>query len=139
MPDEESISGATVSASTSTPDKDATRTNTADESKRQGYQRLADLMELYPAGGIFRQFGSLNALNLLYYQAELSLLETQLETIAKEDRESPDRFRRIYFQSFVHLSQRSQEGNSLDPDENIQWAIVLRTREILKQYSKSCR
>lgn len=135
MPDEESISGATVSASGPTPEKDGSKSSVDDTSKRQGYQRLADLMELYPAAGIFRQFGSLNALNLLYYQAELSVLETHLATIAKEDRESPDRLRRLYFQSYYHLSQRLQEGDSLNPEDNVQWTIVQRIREVLKQYS----
>jgi hypothetical protein len=44
-----------------------------------GYPSLAGQIELRPETAIFRRFGSLNAENLLYLQAELTSLERELQ------------------------------------------------------------
>jgi len=46
--------------------------------KIKGYPKLAGQIELCPETAIFRRFGALNAENLLYFQAELVWLETEL-------------------------------------------------------------
>ena len=133
MPDEESISGATIAATNN--GQDAESPNLEGPQHCEGYQKLADMMSEYPAGAVFRQFGPLNHLNLLYYQAELCLLEKQLRIAAEQDRQSPDQFRRLYFQNHQYLSRGKAEGSNLKPEDNLQWKTVLRIREVLKEYS----
>ena len=51
----------------------------------QGYQRLARLMGSYSETAIFRRFGHLNMLNLMYMQAELVELESSFQRICSDD------------------------------------------------------
>ena len=134
MPDEESISGATITNPNNAHVDDNSRPK--DPQHCEGYHKLADMMADYPAAAIFRGFGSLNALNLLYYQAELSLLEHQLKLAAEKDRQSSDQFRKVYFQSHQWLSQGRAEGSNMSPEENQQWKLVLKIRQVLKEYSR---
>ena len=133
MPDEESISGVTIAATSHGLNAEPPKLEGPQHC--EGYQKLADMMAEYPAGAVFRQFGPMNHLNLLYYQAELCLLEKQLQIAAEQDRQSPDQFRRLYFQSHQWLSSGKAEGGDLKPEDNLQWKIVLRMREVLKEYS----
>ena len=48
------------------------------EPRAQGYYALAQLMNKMPRVGIYRRFGILNGLSILFYQAELMKLEKQL-------------------------------------------------------------
>ncbi|KAH7134895.1 hypothetical protein B0J11DRAFT_517159 [Dendryphion nanum] len=52
-----------------------------------GYPMLAERMGYLPSSKIFRRFSALNARNLLYIQAELSLLESDLHVQEKADKE----------------------------------------------------
>ena len=52
--------------------------------KVRGYPKLAGQMGLRPEVAIFRRFGALNAENLLYFQAELALLERDLQEQQRE-------------------------------------------------------
>lgn len=53
-----------------------------------GYGRLANFMAWYPRLTIFRRFHSLNLLNLMMLQAELSLLEESIKADFTEDNTS---------------------------------------------------
>lgn len=97
-----------------------------------GYSRLASLMGAHPETAIVRRFGSLNALNLLYLQAELTDLENGLHKQAKEDTESGHFERSIYARDWQTLSESvmAEDGN---PE---QWNLMLRVRDKLSEYSE---
>jgi len=85
-----------------------------------------------PEMAILRRFGSLNALNLLYLQAELTHLEAALEKEIQADFESGTRPREIYathWESFCD-SATAEGGNPT------QWNLMLQIRGKLKEYSK---
>jgi hypothetical protein len=52
---------------------------------KEGYAKVAELLGTYPELSIFRRFGSLNMQSLLYQQAELTHLESELRSITKAD------------------------------------------------------
>lgn len=95
----------------------------------QGYPKLASLQGTYPQLGIYRRFSILNARNLLYLQAELVELETELDECTKEDSKSGDPSKRLNNTNWYYLSRR-KEGL---PDS--QWRTMLRLREKLDEYS----
>lgn len=97
-----------------------------------GYTKLASLIGAKPELAIFRRFGSLNAKNLLYLQAELVHLEQELARSAKADAESGDDERKIYDRHWKSLAQSgfTPGGNSK------QWTIALQIRKTLREYSK---
>lgn len=70
MPDEESLSGVTLTNTTNTQgSKDATSTppdNAAILARDDGHQKLAEMMNQFPVCAIFRNFGTLSALSILY-------------------------------------------------------------------------
>ena len=86
-----------------------------------------------PETAIFRRFGPLNALNLLYLQAELVDLENSLSNQAKEDEESGHFERSLYSRDWRTLS----ESSTVDIGNPSQWSTVLRLREKLDEYSES--
>ncbi len=91
-----------------------------------GYPKVAAFMGLKPGFNIFRRFGALNARNLLYMQAELNELELELQEIAIEDATCEDPKRLLYATRWRDLN----EGR-----DDVQWKMVLRIRERLKEYS----
>lgn len=98
-----------------------------------GYHDLASVMSRYFGLGIFRRFGTLSTLNLLYLQAELTDLEKELKVLAQSDAESGNAgdVRRSYFaQNWKILSKPLGNG-----DEK-QWEKMLQVREKLKEYCK---
>lgn len=56
----------------------------------RGYPKLANLMGPYPEIAIFRRFGSLTMLNLMSLQAELLVIEDELQKVQREDNASKD-------------------------------------------------
>ena len=94
-----------------------------------GYAKLSSLMGAYPEVAILRRFGALNARNLLYLQAELLALETDLGAYETEDESRPERA--DFARDWYTLSQ-SAIANDESGD---QWRTVLKIRESLKQYS----
>jgi hypothetical protein len=60
------------------------------------YLTLAQKLGNEPGFAIFRRFATLNAKNLLYLQAELTLLEDELEYLECEDQEAEDETRRNF-------------------------------------------
>lgn len=93
-----------------------------------GYPRLARLMGSNPALAIFRRYGTLNAQNILYMQAELDQLERELQGIALEDRHSGHAEKERYSREWWRLA-RAQGGDSL------QWNKCLEVRAKLNEYS----
>ena len=93
-----------------------------------GYPRLGRLMSASPALAIFRRFGTLNAQNLLYLQAEINELERELQEIAIEDRSSADAETQCYSREWWKLAG-AKGRNSL------QWKKCLEIRTKLAEYS----
>lgn len=61
-----------------------------------GYPKLAALMNLIPETCIFRRFGTLNSLNLLYLQAELTDIERKLQEAQIVDFTKGEGFKHLY-------------------------------------------
>ena len=97
-----------------------------------GYPRLSALFGSSPDFAMFRRFGRLNALNLLYYQAELAQLELLLDKQVELDRNAESRVRKLYSQDWVLMSTASlHEGG-----DGTQWELMLAVRETLDKYRK---
>ena len=99
----------------------------------KGYAKLASLMGAHPEVAIFRRFGTSNALNLLYLQAEIVALESDLRTYTTADDSSSDPNRAIHSRDWYTLSQSSNSGG----DVGLQWQTVVQLREKLNEYSSS--
>jgi hypothetical protein len=98
---------------------------------RNGYTKLASLMGAHTETMILRRFGSLNAQNLLYYQAELVHLEEKLQKLVKANAESGHDDRSIYDRDWQTLSEAENCANG-DAEH---WRTVQEVRRILKEYS----
>jgi len=98
--------------------------------KVRGYPKLAGQMGLRPEVAIFRRFGALNAENLLYFQAELALLERDLQEQQREDSRSKHPRKCRYALSWYELSTSEHNGDQR------QLQLVYRIRQTLKQYSR---
>ena len=98
----------------------------------EGYSRLASMMGGHPETAIFRRFGSLNALNLLYLQAELTNLENSLHKQADADAGSGHFERSLYARDWQSLSESATAEDGNDPT---QWNTMLIIRDKLDEYS----
>ena len=96
---------------------------------RTGYPKLADFVGTDPHLAIFKKFGSLNAENLFYMQAEIAGLEQELQQIVADDLRSKDETSRKYATSWRVL-QQAGKGSA-------QWQKRMEIREKLKEYSRS--
>ncbi|GAW23977.1 hypothetical protein ANO14919_135560 [Xylariales sp. No.14919] len=98
-----------------------------------GYPRLASLMGAHPEMTAFRRFGSLNALNLLYLQAELVGLENELQKQAEADAASGHFENSIYHRDWQTLSESATaEGRG-----STQWHTMLKARDKLNEYNQA--
>ncbi|KAK5090679.1 hypothetical protein LTR05_000854 [Lithohypha guttulata] len=88
-------------------------------------------MARLPITAISKRFGHLHYLNILYLQAELALLEQRLNQQAKIDRDSSDSCKQHYFHSFRCLSEGWTDAGAFS---GLQWQMILRMREVLKEY-----
>lgn len=95
-----------------------------------GYPKLAARTEVQPELAIYRRFGALNAQNLLYYQAELVDLEEKVRLQQEEDAKSPKGSKPLYARTWFRLVDSATDGDTKQLD------LVLKLREILKEYSK---
>lgn len=95
-----------------------------------GYPKLAELMNILPETSIFRRFGTLNSLNLLYLQAELTDIERKLRKAQVADHKAGTGFRNIYAKNWYFLEASAQDGD----DQQLQ--LVNLAREKLDKYSK---
>lgn len=101
----------------------------------EGYPAFAEVMSTNDGLDMFRRFSTLNVLNLLYMQAEISDLEVELQDTALEDKEAKpntpsNRERRRY-----HLSAKALR-DSVRGGDDLQWNKMLEIRKLLKEYSK---
>ena len=96
-----------------------------------GYPRLARLIGQKPEVAIFRRFGTLNAENLLFLQAELLTLERELRDIVTDDLTSDDEQRKSYSSSWWALKESSESKTA----DQAQWQKRKEMREKLKEYS----
>jgi len=102
-----------------------------------GYPRLASLFSAHPETAILRRFGRLNALNLLYLQAELTNLENALCEAAESDAKS-EQFEisaRIRDWQALQDSVTTTEAQNND-GRPTQWSLMLQVRDKLNEYSK---
>jgi hypothetical protein len=105
-----------------------------------GYDTLASLMSQAPEIAIFRRFSALNARNLLYFQAELTVLEKQLEIKLRKCAESqmaahnsdPRKLPDLYDRDLDDLKKAENAGNGLSA-----WELFEEIRRKLKDYSES--
>jgi hypothetical protein len=95
----------------------------------EGYEKLAELMGERPTLGIFRRFSSLGAKNLLYLQAELVSLESELKRCVAEDNSSGDAEKLEYAVNWYSLMRSEEKGKSM------QWTIMQDIRRKLREYS----
>ncbi|KAK0721753.1 hypothetical protein B0T26DRAFT_673541 [Lasiosphaeria miniovina] len=98
-----------------------------------GYARLASLMGVHPETAILRRFGSLNALNLLYLQAELTDLENAPQKEAKTDAGSGHFDRTLYSRDWQSLAESATKQNGSPR----RWELVLQVREKLNEYNQA--
>lgn len=94
----------------------------------EGYPRLGALMGAKPELAIFRRYSKLNMQSLLYMQAEINELETELQEIAFEDHRSGDPEMQKYSREWRRLAG-AVGGRSL------QWNKWLELRAKLHEYS----
>lgn len=95
-----------------------------------GYPKLAELMNILPETSIFRSFGTLNSLNILYLQAELTDIEHKLRQAQISDHNTEEGFKSLYAKNWYFLKESAQDG-----DER-QLQLVDLAREKLDKYSK---
>jgi hypothetical protein len=98
----------------------------------RGYESLAKIMSAHPGLGIFRRFGCLSNEMIMYYQAEITVLERRLRVVRKQDEMSADVDRQRHGLSWLSLSLSSsaEEGSP----EREYYDIIMRLREIMPQY-----
>ncbi|KAJ2997271.1 hypothetical protein NUW58_g701 [Xylaria curta] len=100
-----------------------------------GYTRLAEYMGQQPQLAIFRRFGALASLNILYLQAQMAELEHHLQFVQKQDSQSNDDGRRAYSRSWYQLceSARLEQGT---PGRE-QYELIMKLRELMPQYHEA--
>lgn len=102
----------------------------------EGYAKLASIMGAHPEVAILRRFGSLNARNLLYLQAELTALEQNLRACTEKNATSSDADRTASAKDWYTLSRLGSGRNGPgDADAGEEWRTVLEIREKVKEYS----
>lgn len=101
----------------------------------QGYQKLAALLCSSHGLQIFRKFGALQTKNILYLQAELTILETQLAAIMEQDQEEANAGtgeKADFLISWLALKKSDQDPIA----DNTQYKKVMEIRRCLKEYCK---
>ena len=99
--------------------------------KMLGYTEMASAMGYFPEKAILRGFKTLNMQNLLYYQAELIQMESELRILAKADKDQHDIKKSWYAHDWTILS------NYFEQYDDMQWKKMLQIRTKLKEYSRS--
>lgn len=100
-----------------------------------GYRSLAAAMGESPQWAIFKRFGTLNAQNLLYLQAELTSLEKKLVQYVKEDQAATGDDRDKYDRDWETLKASCDTDPPAPGNDNRQWTTFLEIRAKLKEYS----
>lgn len=82
------------------------------ETAINNYVDLAAVMSEHPDMGIFRRFGELNNMSLLYLQAEIGQLEEQYKLVRAADKVSPCHITRSCSSSMQVLAQSRGTGGT---------------------------
>ncbi|GME46450.1 uncharacterized protein LTHEOB_5762 [Neofusicoccum parvum] len=90
---------------------------------------MAKLMNDIPETAVFRRFGVLNSLNLLYLQAELMEIEQNMKDAQISDHYNPQGNKSLYAKNWFFLSVSKHDG-----DEN-QLSLAELAREKLEKYN----
>ena len=99
----------------------------------QGYEKLAALLSSSQGLQLFRQFGALQTKTLLYLQAEITILETELAAIMEQDQEEAnagDEKKLAFLDSWLALKHSDQNPAA----DNTQYRKVVEIQERLKKY-----
>ncbi|TVY80313.1 hypothetical protein LSUE1_G006859 [Lachnellula suecica] len=116
-----------------TDDNASTHSSPAQTKTIDGYPRLAEHMGGAPEISIFRRFGALNRQNLLYLQAELTVLERELQKLEAESTTcAPGEPRSQYSRDWEWLNMPDEKA-CLNP----QWQLCLRIRTVLREYNET--
>jgi hypothetical protein len=115
---------------------------TRPEARAQGYHDFANFIASDPELSIYRRFGSLAARNLLYLEAELQLLECQLEDLEREDEEflagNASLEDKAKLQDALWRWERFKEqamaGPTCDARQVKRMEIVMNLRRLMEQY-----
>ena len=94
----------------------------------EGYRPLAQMMSDSGALAIFRRYGSLIVLNLLYLQAELNELQEELKEIAEEDCKPENSHRHTFSRQWWSLANAKGQ-------DSLQWKKFEEARAKLYEYS----
>ncbi len=102
-----------------------------------GYPSLAAFIASDPdhSTAIYRRFDRLSARNLLYLQAELSILEKKQDELDKEDLKSDDIDAKDKARNWETLLARAEAGSDDAAEERVK--VVKAIRDKIKEYSKS--
>lgn len=99
---------------------------------QRGYPTLSAYMSKSPSSTILSRFSALNAQNLLYYQAELILLEKQLrqqEFVAGQTPSCDPRSRFARDWEWINITETDTGF------EQTQITLIMRLRTVLREYS----
>lgn len=102
---------------------------------QQGYYALAELFGCYPSLGVFRLFKGLNAANLLDLQAELLLLNRDLDVFKHDEIGLSTCTEGDPLTASVHHLKKSNQQTC--PYHERIWHTKLEIRQKLKEYSMS--
>jgi hypothetical protein len=120
-------------ASPSSPSLSATGTLSNNDTTVDGWPFLANLIAETPDFEAFPRFRELNIKTLLYYQVELAYLEGKLKNIEQIDFMKMGQDSDRYSRRADKLIQCQDEPSN--PKSHKQWKMVLRIRNVLKEYS----
>ena len=110
----------------------------------KGYRKLAAHLSTYPGEILLRSYRELNIKSLLYYQAELAHLESELNEAETEDAASSDTTRKRYEIDWKDLASPDDPDHVENGSRHTtpkghchQYLIVLKIRRVLSDYSRS--
>src|SRR5215469_422462 len=115
----------------------ATRALTNNDRAVPGWPALAKLISETPEFEAFSRFRELNVKTLLYYQVELAYLERKLKTFEEADSVKRGQPEEEYAKWADKLIKCQEESSG--PKNHKQWKVVLKIRNVLKEYSKPYR
>jgi hypothetical protein len=102
-----------------------------------GYPSLAAFIASDPdhSTSIYRRFDRLSARNILYLQAELSILEKKQDELDKEDLNSDEIDSKDKARNWEALLARAEAGSDDAAEERVK--VVKAIRDKIKEYSES--
>ena len=114
-----------------------TISNDSETPIKSGWPLLAQWMSEKPELESFCRFRSLQVKNLLYYQVELAQLEADLRHREKVDGEMKTSGKwAATYATLAHRMIASKDDEKLSQEEREQSKLVLKIRQLLREYSK---